>query len=393
MKAMHTAIGAVIGFGLMMIAATWQTAAGHGGHTGLRVHSGQDAGQGQSPAGEKEGSMGHGATAAKAGSGSFDPQASSPDTTPVVYSPSGHVINRLPEARVLELAKDLNDEERRILLRAGTEAAFCGTLLDNKKEGTYICRLCGLPLFSSDSKFNSGTGWPSFHSPYDPKHIEEKLDTSHGMVRTEINCQRCGGHLGHVFDDGPRPTGLRYCLNSASLQFVDKGAEFPERSRPIETRTAYFAGGCFWGVEEFFQHQKGVIDAASGYQGGTVENPTYKQVCTGRTGHAESVRIVYDPTQTTYEELLFTFFRIHDPTQLNRQGWDVGTQYRSAIFVQNEEERAKAEAFIAAQQLRDRFKGRKIVTTIEPFGPFYSAEEYHQDYVAKTGRACHAPYE
>jgi peptide-methionine (R)-S-oxide reductase len=144
-------------------------------------------------------------------------------------SPAGYDVTRLDASTIQELAKSLSPEERHVILSAGTERPFCGTLLDNKKEGTYVCRLCGLPLFRSKAKFDSGTGWPSFYEPYAKEHIEYREDLSHGMVRTEINCQRCGGHLGHVFDDGPRPTGQRYCLNSASLEFYETGAPLPQR--------------------------------------------------------------------------------------------------------------------------------------------------------------------
>ncbi|MEO1128364.1 MAG: bifunctional methionine sulfoxide reductase B/A protein [Planctomycetota bacterium] len=312
-------------------------------------------------------------------------------TTDVRYSSSGHDITRLTEAEIEVLAVDLTEEERRIMLRKGTEPAFCGNLLDNKQEGTYVCRLCGLPLFSSDAKFKSGTGWPSFYQPVDEDHIGYVQDKSYGMVRTEIVCARSGSHLGHVFEDGPKPTGLRYCLNSASLDFVPKGEEMPERSRAVKTEAAYFAGGCFWGVEDRFQQIPGVLDAASGYQGGNVDNPTYKQVCSGATGHAESVRVLFDPNRVSFDELLEYFFQFHDPTQLNRQGPDYGTQYRSAIFVASDEQREQALAFIAAQQDADRFNGRKIVTQVNPPAMFYMAEEYHQDYNAKHGRSCPLP--
>lgn len=306
------------------------------------------------------------------------------------YSKSAHRIARLPEKEIEQLAAALTDEERRILLNQGTEPAFCGTLLDNKKDGTYVCNLCGLPLFTSEAKFTSGTGWPSFFKPYDADHVRHIEDTSHGMTRVEIRCQRCDGHLGHVFPDGPKPTGLRYCLNSASLDFFGKNDELPERSRPVATETAYFAGGCFWGVEDRFQHVPGVIDAASGYQGGKVENPTYKQVCSSDTGHAESVRVVFDPARVSYRDLLGKFFEFHNPTQMNRQGPDVGTQYRSAIFPATDEHREQAEAFIAEQNAEGRWAGN-VVTKIEPFAPFYEAEAYHQDYNAKHGRSCAIP--
>jgi peptide-methionine (R)-S-oxide reductase len=135
-------------------------------------------------------------------------------------SASGHDLTPLDEAQRQELARDLNNEERRILLNQGTEAPFCGGMENTDKPGIHHCRLCHLPLFSSKAKFESGTGWPSFDSGYDPEHIREIRDESHGMIRTEIRCARCDGHLGHVFPDGPPPTGLRYCLNSASLTFV-----------------------------------------------------------------------------------------------------------------------------------------------------------------------------
>jgi peptide methionine sulfoxide reductase msrA/msrB len=314
-----------------------------------------------------------------------------------LLSRSGHDISPLSSERIEELAADLTEDERRILLRKGTEPAFCGDLLDNKSEGTYLCRLCDLPLFESGHKFNSGTGWPSFFRPVDLDHVAYERDTAHGMERVEILCARCRGHLGHVFDDAPQtPTGLRYCLNSASLDFFEKGQPLPETARPIETSAAYFAGGCFWGVEDRFQRTPGVINAVSGYMGGAIENPTYKQVCEGDTGHAETVMVVYDPTRVTYAQLLEKFFKYHDPTQLNRQGPDIGSQYRSAIFTADAEQEREARAFIERQQQAPRFASRRIATQVEPVasaGRFYPAEAYHQDYHEKHGGHCPMPEE
>lgn len=145
-------------------------------------------------------------------------------------SESGYDITPLDTETIERLAQDLNEEEHRILLNHGTEPAFCGTLLDNKQEGTYACRLCGLPLFTSKYKFNSGTGWPSFYAPFDPEHLRTLRDASYGMIRIEIRCARCGGHQGHVFPDGPPPTGQRYCLNSASLEFFEDGEQIPQKN-------------------------------------------------------------------------------------------------------------------------------------------------------------------
>lgn len=305
------------------------------------------------------------------------------------YSKAGYDVTPLSRERVAELAKKLDPEAYRITQSADTERPFCGTLLDNKKDGVYACVVCGLPLFSSEHKFNSGTGWPSFFREVDPAHVARKSDKTHGMIRTEINCARCSAHLGHVFDDGPKPTGERHCLNSASLKFLEKGQDLPPESKPIATETAYFAAGCFWGVEHYFQKGPGVIDAASGYMQGSKDNPTYKDVCNEDTGHAETVKVVFDPKRISYRRLLEAFFVMHDPTQVNRQGPDVGEQYRSGIWTTNAQQQKEAEAFIEEQLKTDRFKGRKIATQVQPAKTFFPAEDYHQDYVEKNGRACH----
>lgn len=284
----------------------------------------------------------------------------------------------------------LSPEQYRILRNKGTERAFCGLLWDHHEAGTYCCRGCGLPLFSSEHKFESGTGWPSYWQPVAPENVSTKRDVTFGMARTEILCTRCDGHLGHVFDDGPPPSGQRHCLNSESLVFVPAARLATEPEGGHACATAIFAAGCFWGVEEVFRTTPGVLSTAVGYTGGQTEKPTYEQVCGKGTGHAEAVRVEYDPQAVSYLELLTVFFRNHDPTQVNRQGPDFGDQYRTAIFTLSEEQRETATRVKA--MLDDSKPPRPIATQIVPAGTFWMAEEYHQQYLKKSGQAqCHTP--
>jgi len=306
-----------------------------------------------------------------------------------VLSKSGYDVTPLSREEVAVLAKKLSPESYRVTQKAGTEPPFCGNLLDNHKEGIYACVVCGLPLFSSEHKFNSGTGWPSFFREFDPAHVKREVDRSLGMERVEIECARCGAHLGHVFPDGPPPTGERHCLNSASLTFIEKGAPLPPESRPVKAETAYFAAGCFWGVQHWFSRGPGVLEATSGYMQGRTEKPTYEDVCSHTTGHAESVKVVYDANRISYRRLVEAFFAMHDPTQLNRQGPDVGDQYRSGIWTSNDEQRKVAEEVIRDLTERKAYGEKKIVTVVEPAKTFWPAEEYHQEYLAKNGAFCH----
>ena len=271
----------------------------------------------------------------------------------------------------------LTPEEERVIVHKGTEPPFSGKYYLNREKGTYHCRQCDAPLFSSADKFESGTGWPSFDDAL-PGAVKEVRDAD--GRRTEIVCANCGAHLGHVFfNEGMTGKNVRHCVNSVSLNFQ------PEAQKPPATRTAVFAGGCFWGVEYHFSNVKGVLAVKSGYTGGETSNPSYKQVCSGRTGHAEAVEVEYDPALVSYETLAKLFFEIHDPTQVNRQGPDAGTQYRSAVFSADEEQRQVAARLIAELKA----KGYLVATTVEKAGTFWPAEDYHQDYYKKTG---HQPY-
>jgi peptide methionine sulfoxide reductase msrA/msrB len=272
----------------------------------------------------------------------------------------------------------LTPEEEQVIVHKGTERPFSGKYYKFSDDGTYTCRRCGAALYRSDDKFDSGCGWPSFDDEL-PGAVRRSLDADGS--RTEITCARCGAHLGHVFEgEGFTDKNVRHCVNSISLDFMPV-------SQKVATETAYFAGGCFWGTEHLLQQVEGVASVRSGYMGGNKANPTYREVCNGSTGHAETVEVVYDPSKTNYETLARYFFEIHDPTQMNRQGPDIGDQYRSAVFYVDNNQRTIAEKLIKI--LKD--KGYKVVTEIAQAGTFWPAESYHQDYYDNNGKEpyCH----
>lgn len=356
--------------------------------------------------------------------------ASTPDSpASTASSPSDSAYVRPSEA---ELRARLTRLQFEVTQHAATEPSFDNAYWDNHDPGLYVDVVSGEPLFASVDKFDSGTGWPSFSRPVTQESVVTKSDGAHGMERVEVRSARADSHLGHVFPDGPKPTGLRYCINSASLRFipitkleaegygawkdyVETGIAPPPTaavscpikkpaalSAPVASASgsagcaatvevAILAGGCFWGMEEILRGIPGVLETEVGYSGGTTDHPTYETVHMGDTGHAESVKITFDPKVLSYEDLLEKwFFKMHDPTGVDRQGNDRGSQYRSAIFYMSEAQRLTAER-VRAKVDKSGAWGKPVVTQIAAAGPFWRAEEYHQKYLEKNpgGYTCH----
>lgn len=299
---------------------------------------------------------------------------------------------------------ELDELQYHVTQQSGTEPPFNNAYWDNKEPGIYVDVVSGEPLFTSLDKYDSMSGWPSFTRPLDANNITEHSDDTLGMVRTEVRSKYGDSHLGHVFPDGPEEHGgLRYCINSASLRFIPQDQLASEgyadylplfdndESTDTDTiETAILAGGCFWGMEELFRHQPGVINTRVGYTGGRVPDVTYKDVKQGDTGHAEAIEVMFDSSQTSYRDILEFFFMVHDSTTKNRQGNDIGDSYRSAIFVENSEQAKVANELIKELDASGILPS-PITTEVTKAGPFYEAEPEHQDYLQHypNGYTCH----
>lgn len=286
----------------------------------------------------------------------------------------------------------LSPEQFDVMRLKATEQPFSSAMCSRFEPGLYVCAGCGEALFDAGRKFDSGTGWPSFSQPVNDAAVAYVGDETHGMQRIEAVCNVCQAHLGHVFPDGPGPDGLRFCINALALQRADAEAgavagDDRVARDPDTLAQAVFGGGCFWCTEALFARLPGVLRVVSGYAGGHTANPDYDQVCSGRSGHAEVVQVTFDPSLVSYADLLAVHLSSHDPTTLDRQGADHGTQYRSVILTAGEAQQATAREVLA--RMAPMFDA-PVVTEIRPLDAFYPAEEHHQDYYRRNadGRYC-----
>ncbi len=272
------------------------------------------------------------------------------------------VISKTEEAWKTQLSRETYEVTR----LKGTERAFSSELCSLFEPGLYACACCDCLLFDGREKFDSGTGWPSFTQPIKQNAVGYVSDRSYGMRRVEAICNSCKAHLGHVFPDGPPPSGLRYCMNALSLRKIEASFE-----------KAVFGGGCFWCTEAIFAELKGIESVESGYAGGKIANPTYREVCSGKTGHAEVVQVTFNPAEISYEDLIRIHLSTHNPTTPDQQGADVGTQYRSIILVSDDHQFELAQKIIAEMQVVYK---HLIVSEIKRLEGFYIAEKEHQKY-------------
>jgi len=274
----------------------------------------------------------------------------------------------------------LSEDEKYVLVHKGTERPNTGKYTNEKSNGVYTCKLCDAELYTSSDKFDSHCGWPSFDDAI-PGAVKRVPDAD--GRRVEIVCANCGGHLGHVFEgEGYTAKNTRHCVNSISLTLK------PEKSeKNTNLSYAYFAGGCFWGVEYYLEKLDGVEKVYSGFMGGHVKNPGYYEVVSGKTGHLEAVEVIYDSSKISFKKIAKTFFEIHDPTQANGQGPDIGSQYLSAVFTSDPKEISTVKELI--EELDEN--GFDVATKILPEAEFYKADEGHQNYYNKKGSKpyCH----
>lgn len=291
----------------------------------------------------------------------------------------------------------LTQHEQDVILQKATETPFDNEYDKVFLSGIYVCRQCSQPLFNAQAKFDAGCGWPSFDAEY-PDSITRVPDAD--GQRTEIICSNCKGHLGHVFEgEGLTDKNTRHCVNSASIKFIPQHANTAHE-------TAYLAGGCFWCTEAIYKMVKGVEEITPGYSGGYKVYPTYNDVCTGTTGHAEAIKVIFNNGKVKYDKLLEVFFETHDPTTLNRQGADEGEQYRSVIFYTNLDQKEIAEKYLAEiQNVLDgkegsgtnfspkllakirQYEEKKVTTELVPFIVFFPAEDYHKNYFENNRNA------